>query len=83
MKIIKYNFEALFVYSLFLSRITETMKKQINLFLLVFLTGTLFAQDNLFFQAKVLFDEGQYSASQSVLNQIEPFDHHISVQLIA
>ena len=46
------------------------MKKQINLFLLVFLTGTLFAQDNLFSQAKVLFDEGQYSACQSVLNQL-------------
>ena len=46
------------------------MKKRISLLLFALITCTLFAQDALLSQAKTLFDDGKYSASQSILNQL-------------
>lgn len=45
------------------------MKKIVFLFL--FLSSALLAQDNLLSQARALFDEGKYSASQAILNQLD------------
>ena len=51
------------------------MKQRINLFLFVLISGILFAQDDLLSQAKSLFNDGQYSASQSILNQLSNTDN--------
>ncbi len=57
------------LFTTFKSR-KENMKKRISLLLFALITCTLFAQDALLSQAKTLFDDGKYSASQSVLNQL-------------
>ena len=46
------------------------MKKQIRVLLLLSLTISSFAQNNLISQARGLFDDAQYSAAQAVLNQM-------------
>jgi len=46
------------------------MKKKISVLLFLSLTISSFAQNNLLLQARDLFDNAQYSASQAVLNQI-------------
>ena len=46
------------------------MRKRLSLLLAVLISGVLFAQNDLFFKAKTLFDNGKYSAAQSILNQI-------------
>ena len=54
------------------------MKKSISLLCLIFLSGMLFAQQHLFPKAKALFDDGKYSASQSILNQLSVSDNNTS-----
>ncbi len=46
------------------------MKKPTSLLLFVLISGLILAQDNLLSHAKSLFNDGKYSASQSVLNQL-------------
>ena len=46
------------------------MKKLISLFYLLILTSVLFAHEDLLSYAKVLFDDGQYSSSQSILTNL-------------
>ena len=50
------------------------MKKQIALLFFIFLTAKLLAQDNIILKAKDLFDQGSYSASQSILNNMPTQD---------
>ena len=46
------------------------MRKQIVLFLMVIFSGNLFTQNHLLSEAISLFNDGKYSASQSILNQL-------------
>ena len=46
------------------------MKKHLFLVFFIFLGRLLFAQDDLLSEAKMLFDDGKFSASQSILNQL-------------
>ena len=46
------------------------MKRPINILLFALLSCTLLGQENILSQAKDLFDDGKYSASQSILYQI-------------
>ena len=58
------------------------MKRLINLLLFTLLLSyNLLAQDNLLTQAKSLFNDGKYSASQSVLNKILS-NHSFSAELM-
>lgn len=47
------------------------MRKKFILFLMVIFSGDVFTQNHLLSQAISLFNDGKYSASQSILNQLE------------
>ena len=49
----------------------ESMRKKFILFLMVIFSGDVFTQNHLLSQAISLFNDGKYSASQSILNQLE------------
>ena len=51
------------------------MKKVINLLLFICLNSLLYADDDLILQAKFLFNQGKYSASQSILQRMHNSNH--------
>ena len=58
------------------------MRKYIALLSFIFLTAKLLAQDNIILKAKDLFDQGNYSASQSILNNISAQDQTAEIMYL-
>jgi tetratricopeptide (TPR) repeat protein len=58
------------------------MKKQFTLLFSLLLCGVLLAEDNLLSQAKYLFDNGKYSASQSILSQLSSRNSNITAEIM-